>query len=367
MSEKAWPLMKSPSTTFQNSWQSLMTGGAGSLLLHVAAFVLIGMSSRGCQSLGHGTPGGEPFRQIGLVVVDGVDGGAAADGTVAGAGSDDQTQVAVPSNQQTTSTEASDASTDGPVTSRVPENAPDMQSLLSPNESNATSSGDSSSDLPQLIGTGRPIGGLPRTNSGGGGSLIQPSEAGGASKVGGVGGDGNTSFMNISGVGQTFVYVIDTSSSMDGNRLKLAQSQLKASLRLLQPNQKFAVILYNEATQRLKPRRRAEEDFYAASELNVRLIEDEIDRIKSSLGTMHMPALLEALSSKPDVIYFLTDGAEPELSPADLREIARNCGKTTIHVIQFSDGSLTKRETSWLERLARQSNGEFREHKVTSR
>lgn len=359
--------MKNPSTTFQNSWQSLAKGGVGSVVLHVAAFVLIGLSLRGCQSLGHGTPGGDPFREIGLVVVDGVDGGAAADGTVAGAGDDATTQVAEPSTQQTESTETSESPNEAPVTTRVPQDAPEMQSLLSPNDADSTSSGESTSDLPQLIGTGRPIGGLPRTSSGGGGSLIQPSEAGGATKVGGVGGDGDTSFMNISGVGQTFTYVIDTSSSMDGNRLKLAQSQLKASLRLLQPNQKFSIILYNEATERLKPRRRAEEEFYAASDVNIRLMEDEIDRIQSSLGTSHMPALLDALSAKPDVIYFLTDGAEPELSPAELREIARKCGKTTIHVVQFGDGTLTTRETSWLERLARQSNGEFRQLNVKNR
>jgi Ca-activated chloride channel family protein len=356
--------MKTPSTTFQNSWQSLATGGVGSILLHAAALLILGLSLRGCQSLGHGTPGGDPFRQIGLVVVDGVDGGAAAEGMVPGAGDDATTQNGDAASQQSESVADIGSQINGPVTNRVPQEAPDLNSLMSPSESSATMSGEFSSDLPQLIGTGRPIGGLPRSKSGGGGSLIQPSEAGGATKIGGVGGPGDTSFMEISGVGQTFTYVIDTSSSMDGNRLKLAQSQLKASLRLLQPHQKFSIILYNELPQQLKLRRRAEEEFYPASQINISLMENEIDLIRSSLGTSHMPALLEALNSRPDVIYFLTDGAEPELSQADLKQLARRTGKTTIHVIQFSDGTLSERGLSWMERLAQQSNGEFRQLNV---
>ncbi len=350
--------MQHPSTTFQNSWRSLLTGGVGSAFLHAAAFLLIGMSLRGCQSLGQGTPGGEPFREIGLVVVDGVDGGAAATGTVAGAGEDAET-VEANEPAEMESDVPSDLTEPGRVANRIPSEAPDIESLLSSSNANTSSNGEASSDLPTLIGSGQPLGGAAGGKSGGGGSLIQPSEAGGAARVGGVGGDGNTSFMNITGVGQTFVYVIDISASMDEKRLKLAQSQLKASLRLLQPGQKFAVILYNETTQRLKPSRRPPSDLYAASDLNKRLFEAAIDRIQSSLGTDHKPALIEALSIKPDVVYFLTDGAD-ELSPAALREIYGAAGKTTIHVIQFGDGTLTTRETTWLEKLARQTNGEFR-------
>ncbi|MFN9718342.1 MAG: vWA domain-containing protein [Planctomycetota bacterium] len=351
--------MQPPSTTFQNSWKSLLTGGAGSVVLHAAAFLLIGLSLRGCQSLGQGVPGGEPFREVGLVVVDGVQGGAAATGSVAGIGDHAQTLEAPRNPSEMESDVRSELTESGRVADRVPSEAPDIESLLSRTEANTTSDGDSSSDLPLLIGSGQPRGGAMSGKSGGGGSPVQPLETGGAAKVGGVGGEGNTSFMNITGVGQTFVYVIDISASMDEKRLKLAQSQLKASLRLLQPGQKFAIILYNEMTQRLKPGRRPPADLYPASDLNIRLFEAAIDRIHSSLGTDHKPALMEALNLKPDVVYFLTDGAD-ELSPAALREISGAAGKTTIHVIQFGDGTLTTRETSWLEKLARQTSGEFR-------
>ena len=167
--------------------------------------------------------------------------------------------------------------------------------------------------------------------------------------------------MNIAGVGRSFVYVIDTSSSMDGPRLRTARAQLKASLRLLQPNQQFAVILYNEYRVRLKLRRQAEQPMYFATDVNKQLATQEIDRIASDNGTDHRPALLEALALKPDVIYFLTDGDEPELSTADLKDIAHYRNATTIHVIKFGDGTFTSRTLNWLQKLAQLGQGEYRE------
>ena len=182
-----------------------------------------------------------------------------------------------------------------------------------------------------------------------------------ASKTGGSVGAGETTLMNIAGIGKSVVYLIDTSSSMDGPRLRTARAQLKASLRLLQPDQQFAVIFYNEYRVRLKLRRRAEEPMYYATDVNKQLAVHEIDRIASDSGTDHKPALLEALSLKPDVVYFLTDGDEPELSPADVRDIADHRNDATIHVIAFDDGSQTSVTPIWLQKLAQQGQGQYRE------
>lgn len=175
---------------------------------------------------------------------------------------------------------------------------------------------------------------------------------------------GRVKFMNVDGIGDTIVYVIDTSSSMSGSRLKIAQTQLKASLQRLQPNQKFAVIFYNERRERLRLRRQDDQSMYFANDVNKELAGHEVDRVTSDRGTDHMPALLEALSLKPDVIYFLTDGDEPEVSPAQLAEIRRLAGSLTIHVVRFGDGTLSSRGPTWLERLASLSNGEYGEINV---
>ena len=346
--------------------QSFFAGWAVSLVLHAALFFSVAMTLRGCQQGSAGQAGGEVFRDVGLFVVEGIDDGASNVGLVSGAGDSNVTQPILEQQPDETTT---DNSVPDHQRNRVPTEAPDIASLLNENPLDSASNTDGSSDskLPALIGPGDAIGGRRTQSSSGTRSLIKPSEAGGAARIGGTGGPGETTFMNISGVGKTFVYVIDTSSSMGGSRLKIAQSQLKASLRLLQPNQKFAVIFYNEYRERLKLRRQDDQSMYFATDVNKELAGHEVDRVTSDRGTEHMPALLEAISLKPNVIYFLTDGDEPELSPAQLAEIRRLAGSLTIHVVKFGDGALSSRGPTWLERLASQSNGEYREINIGNR
>lgn len=347
-----------------SSWRSFAVSSAVSFLLHTSLFFGLMTVFRGCQQASPGQAGGEVFREVGLFIVDGTPEGASDTGTAAGAGSDAATRDADPAATPETTTEA--APVEQPRASDVvPSEVPDVGQLLTSDASETGSSEQSS--IPDLIGPSmqRPGGGAP--GSAGGGSLIQPSEAGGARKTGGTGGEGETTFMNIVGVGQSFVYLIDSSSSMDGPRLRLARSQLKASLRLLQPNQQFAIIFYNEYCERLKLRRQGDLPMYFATDVNKRLAMELIDAVTPSHGTDHRQALLEALALRPDVLYFLTDGDEPELFADDLRDVKHEAGKTTIHVIRFGDGTLTTRSESWLQKLARQNGGEFREMEAARR
>ena len=346
--------------------RSFFAGWVVSLTLHAAIFLIVGTTLRGCQHDGAGQAGGEVFRDVGLFVVDGVDDGQAAAGLAAGAGDAEVTQP-VPEQQQQDST--SDNVIPDHQQNRVPTEAPDFASLLNKNPFDANSSADGASDssLPSLIGPGQAIGGGRTQSSSTPSSLIKPSEAGGAAKIGGIGGQGETTFMEISGVGKMFVYVIDTSSSMTGSRLKVAQGQLKASLRLLQPNQKFAVIFFNEYRERLKLRRTDDQPVYFATDVNKELAGHQIDRVTADRGTVPMPAILEAISLKPDVIYFLTDGDESELSPKEMAEVRQLSRSITIHVIKLGDGTLSSLSRSWLERLAHQSQGQYREITIGNR
>lgn len=346
--------------------QSFVAGWVVSLTLHVAIFLIAGTTLRGCQQGSSGQAGGEVFRDVGLFVVDGVDGGEAAAGLAPGAGDADVTQP-VPEQQQQDS--KSDNLIPDHQQNRVPTEAPDIASLLNQNSFDANSSveGESDSSLPALIGPGQAIGGSRTQSSSAASSLIKPSEAGGAARIGGIGGPGQTTFMEISGVGKMFVYVIDSSSSMSGSRLKAAQGQLKASLRLLQPNQKFAVIFFNEYREQLKLRRTDDQPIYFATDVNKELASHQIDRVTADRGTVPMPALLEAISLKPDVIYFLTDGDESELSPAEMAQLRQLSRNITMHVVKLGDGTVSSLSRSWLERLAHQSRGEYREINIGNR
>ncbi|MFM7055288.1 MAG: vWA domain-containing protein [Planctomycetota bacterium] len=337
--------------------RSLLSSAALSVLLHAGTVVVVVLSMRGCALRSPGQSGGEIFRDVGLFVVEGSDDGQGDTGTAAGSGDAEVTRQ----TQRQASEPSPKNSIDIPKEQRsdIPAEIPGVAGLLA-SQSDSPSDGRTESSLPELIGSGAlrsgRSGGTP-----GGAARADASESGGARRIGGKGGAGETTFMNIVGVGRSFVYVIDTSSSMDGPRLRQAKSQLKASLRLLQPNQQFAVILYNETTQRLKLRRQAEQSLYFATEVNRQLATQEIDSILSDAGTDHRPALLEALSLRPDVVYFLTDGDEPVLSVADLRDIRHAAQGTTIHVVRFGDGNWTRGSDHWLQQLAGQNQGEYRE------
>jgi Ca-activated chloride channel family protein len=345
--------------------RSLLSASALSVLLHTTLVLVVSLLVRGCSLGNPGQVGGEKFREVGLFVTEGNLDGLSDAGDSAGGGNDSvsippQNYAPVPTPNTDTPTTQQALPADRPITSSSPTQAPSISGLL--DSSSQESSPDSeNSQLPELFGQGR----LRSTQGGGAasasGSPIQPTKAGGTRKTGGNGGPGETTFMNIVGVGRSFVYVIDTSSSMDGPRLRQAKSQLKASLRLLQPNQQFAVILYNEITRRLKLRRQAEQPLYFATEVNRQLAAQEIDSIISDAGTDHRPAILEALTLRPDVLYFLTDGDEPELSANDLRDIRHAAAGTTIHVIRFGDGVWNRRSDNWLQKLASQNQGEYRE------
>jgi hypothetical protein len=343
--------------------RSFVAGWAVSLTLHAALFLIVGMTLRGCQHGSAGQAGGEVFRDVGLFVVDGVDDGQAAAGLAPGA------DVTQPVSEQQPEESTSENLMPDHQQNRVPTEAPDFASLLNQNPFDANSHADGASDsaLPPLIGPGQAIGGGRTQSSSAPSSLIKPFEAGGAARIGGMGGPGQTTFMDISGVGKMFVYVIDTSSSMTGSRLKVAQGQLKASLRLLQPNQKFAVIFFNEYRERLKLRRNDDRPIYFATDVNKELAGHQIDRVTADRGTVPMPAILEAISLKPDVIYFLTDGDESELSPAEMAQVRQLSRNITIHVIKLGDGTLSSLRPSWLKRLADQAHGEYREINIGNR
>ncbi|MEY3460055.1 MAG: hypothetical protein RL215_3212, partial [Planctomycetota bacterium] len=110
--------------------------------------------------------------------------------------------------------------------------------------------------------------------------------------------------------------------------------------------------------------RQAEQTLYFATEVNRQLAAQEIDSVLSDAGTDHRPALLEALALQPDVVYFLTDGDDPSLSKADLKDIRHAANATTIHVIRFGDGVWNRSSDNWLQQLAAQNQGEYRELSV---
>jgi hypothetical protein len=170
-------------------------------------------------------------------------------------------------------------------------------------------------------------------------------------------GSGSAEFFGIGGYGQSFVYVVDCSGSMGENRkFERAVYELLQSIEQLHSDQRYFVIFYSSAAYPMD----ADEPVLATEDQFART-RRWIDHIRPDGGTHPLPALLLALSLRPDAIYFLSDG---QFDPGAIHALRhRNrpnkrlaTRQIPIHTIAFVD-----RATEGLMRtIARNSGGKFR-------
>jgi hypothetical protein len=180
-------------------------------------------------------------------------------------------------------------------------------------------------------------------------------------RPGSIGGKGRATMFGITGEGWKFVYVLDCSDSMNWRHqrpLRAAKSELLASLESLQKVHRFQIIFYNEDPHVFNPSGRQNRLAFA-TEQNKRNARNFVQGIVASGGTEHFAALMAAIRLAPDVIFFLTDAGDPQLSPGELSEIQRRAAGIAIHAIEFGLGP-QRDANNFLVRLAWQNGGEHR-------
>jgi Ca-activated chloride channel family protein len=178
-------------------------------------------------------------------------------------------------------------------------------------------------------------------------------------------GHGRTSFFDIDTEGNRFLYVVDQSGSMGFyGQLRVARSELQASLQSLDSTQQFHIIFYNTRYREMQLRNR-EPGLSWATDINRTLAGQFLRGVSPEGGTDHIPALRKALSYRPEHLFFLTDADQPQLTARDLDAIQRlNRGRTHIHCIEFGQGANLGLD-NFLKRLARQNDGTYRYRDVT--
>ncbi len=82
-----------------------------------------------------------------------------------------------------------------------------------------------------------------------------------------------------------------------------------------------------------------------------------VGSITADGATRHEEALEMAMRLAPDVIFFLTDADQPQLSAKQLAHIAQRNRGTLINAIEFGYGSQSDGD-NFLVRLARQNGGQ---------
>ncbi len=169
------------------------------------------------------------------------------------------------------------------------------------------------------------------------------SGAGGRGRGGGpLGGRARTSLYGIEADGYKFIYVFDRSGSMGGSGrntpLSSAKANLLASLESLGDTHQFQIIFYNEKPTMFALAGHPDRLVFGNS-ANRATAAQFVRGIVADGGTRHEEALWMALKLQPDVIFFLTDADQPELSPAQLEKIHRtNNGRCSINTIEFGLG-----------------------------
>jgi VWA domain-containing protein len=196
----------------------------------------------------------------------------------------------------------------------------------------------------QALARASGLGGNGKGNSGDG-----PDAATGAGSPGGK----EKGFFGLGSEGQSLVYVVDCSDSMneDGKFTRTAIELLRA-LEYLSDKQKYFVIFFNDGAFPMD----ADGPVFATTE-HVERTRDWVKLVTPGGGTRPLPALQYALSMHPDAIYFLSDG---QFDPSVITELrAQNrggYGKIPIHTISF-----VNRDTiGIMKTIARQSGGKFR-------
>ncbi len=299
-----------------------------SLAVHVALFFLLMNTMRGCG----GTPAGqsgEEFRSFGIVEKE----------------SSEVEQQAEPVDSVNTK------QSDQVIDAQPLDDAPPAE--LHQPEATAPMIGAGPPPLPPNIGSSDIV-------------FEQKSQIGGEAIAGPLGlGPGETAFIDIRDSGKRFVYVIDCSGSMIGNRIAFARAQLITSINLLEPSQQFQVVFYNTKTRSLSLRGGDRDKLYPATEQNTAAANRAIRKVPPDKGTQHVPAIKHAMRMQPEVIFFLTDGHDQPPSVAELAEIKRlNGGRSRIHCIEFGQGDLLNPVT-WLRKLAKANGGRYKYFDVT--
>jgi hypothetical protein len=178
---------------------------------------------------------------------------------------------------------------------------------------------------------------------------------GSGSALAGGGGDGSggAEFFGIGGKGGTFVYVVDTSGSMnDKGKWERARAELLRSIEHLSKEQKYNIIFYNDGWIPMvvdKPVLATAKQFDRTRRW--------VNHVWPGGGTFPLEALLHALALEPDAIYFLSDGRfDPGVIEALRIQNPSSTGQIPIHTISF-----VNTETIGLMRqIAKQSGGDFR-------
>ncbi len=179
-----------------------------------------------------------------------------------------------------------------------------------------------------------------------------------ASSLDAGGGGRGASFFGTYAEGNRFIYVLDSSRSMTGDRWVYACNQLIDSLKALKEGQEFFVICFDFETNFLFNLTPSQLTYFSADDSTITRVRRWLRARKLGSDTRPANALRVALEFNPDAIFLLSDGELQDNTLGMLRRIngpysvSRQIPIHSIHL--FSPVGRYS-----LERIAMENQGTF--------
>lgn len=157
-------------------------------------------------------------------------------------------------------------------------------------------------------------------------------------------------------IAKRVTFVIDTSGSMMGDRMKLARDSLKYCVQKLNPRDEFNVVRFSTDVEALfeKPQ--------SANEANVKKAVDFVSALEAIGGTAIDEAMVRALKDganrgdKPHMVMFITDG-HPTVGETDEATISKNAKAANTGSRVFTFGVGDDLNARLLDRVADEGQG----------
>ncbi len=157
-------------------------------------------------------------------------------------------------------------------------------------------------------------------------------------------------------VAKRVTFVIDTSGSMMGDRMKLARDSLKYCVQKVNPRDEFNVVRFSTDVEALfeKPQ--------LASEANIKKALEFVSSLEAIGGTAIDEAMVRALKDganrgdRPHMVMFITDG-HPTVGETDEAAIAKDAKAANQGSRVFTFGVGDDLNARLLDRMAEEGNG----------
>jgi hypothetical protein len=166
-------------------------------------------------------------------------------------------------------------------------------------------------------------------------------------------------FFGITAGGRSFIFVVDCSLSMAGNKWRGACKELTAAIERLSPQQYFYVIFFDGKSHPMfAPHKAATQPMQATPE-NIQKYREWLQYVKLGYNTSPCLSIKHAVDLNPDAIFLLSDGEFSDPTAAFLRnnnvdkKASDKTPQIAVHTICFH----SKDGQKMLERIAAENGG----------